>query len=140
MQPVRPQFVVAILLALLACAACSSWDPPPPVQAPASAKLNPAELLGAMTARQVVDALPKAGLPAVHPVDGTAAECPDAGCDQSIVTDQFRVLSFASTGAAEKYAADHGARQVETLAVVFSPGVSAADQDRYWAAIVNLAR
>jgi hypothetical protein len=139
-QSVRPQSVVAILVALLACAACSSWDPPPPVQAPASARLNPAELLGAMTARQVVDALPRAGLPTAHPVDSTAAECPDAGCEQSIVTDQFRILSFAGTGAAEKYAADHGARQVETLALTFSPSVPMADQDRYWAAIVNLAR
>ncbi len=129
-----------LLAVALTCGACGSWDPPPPVQAPATASLSPAELLGAMTAHQVVDALPREGLPTVRPVDSTAAECPDAGCDQSIVTDRFRIMSFPSTSAAEKYAADHGARQVATLAVTFSPGVPPDEQNRYWAAIVRLAR
>lgn len=110
------------------------------MQAPATASLSPAELLGAMSAHQVVDALPKNGLPVVNPVDSTAAECPGSGCTQAIVTDRFRILSFPSTSAAENYAASHGARQVETLAVLFSPNVSAAEQDRYWTGIVNFVR
>jgi hypothetical protein len=124
----------------VSCGACSSWDPPPPVQAPATAAENPAVLLGAMSARQLVDALPGAGVPTLHPVDDTGAQCPGVGCDQSIVTDAFRVMSFPSTGAAERYAADHEARQVETLAVSFSPNVPAAERDRDWNAITGLVR
>ena len=135
---IRRLSVAAAAGAVLLLGACS-WDNQDRMQAPASASLSPAELLGAMSAKQVVDALPKAGLAAVNPVDSTAAECPSAGCDQAIVTDGFRVLSFPSTSAAENYAAAHaGARQIETLAVLFAPNVPTAEQDRYWSAIVNL--
>jgi hypothetical protein len=128
---IRRLSVAAAAGAVLLLGACS-WDNQDRMQAPASASLSPAELLGAMSAKQVVDALPKAGLAAVNPVDSTAAECP-------IVTDGFRVLSFPSTSAAENYAAAHaGARQIETLAVLFAPNVPTAEQDRYWSAIVNL--
>lgn len=133
----RIALLVACVVVLLG--ACS-WDTPAPVQAPASARLSPAELLGVPTAQQVVNALPREGLSVVNPVDGTAAECSTNGCDQEIITDRFRILSFSNTAAAEKYAAAHEARQVETLAVSFSPNVPPAEQDSYWKAIVKLAR
>lgn len=123
----------------LGCGGCS-LEPPAPVQNRATSSLSPAELLGTMTAGQVVDALPRAGLTVLHPVDATSAECPKAGCDQDVVTDRFRIMSFPSTGAAEKYATDHGARQVETLTVSFSPSVPDVERNEYWAAIVRLAR
>lgn len=127
-------------VAVSSCVACSSWDTETQAHAPVSAAENPAVLLGSMTARQVVDALPRAGVATVRPVDDTDAQCPTAGCVQSIVTDGFRVMSFPSTGKAESYAADHQGRSVETIAVTFPATVAAADRDRDWNAIVELVR
>lgn len=125
---------------VMSCVACSSWDTETQAHAPVTAAEDPAVLLGSMTARQVVDALPRAGIATVHPVDDTDSQCPSAGCLQSVSTDAFRVMSFPSTGRAEAYAADHQGRSVETLAVTFPANVPAADRDRDWNAIVALVR
>ena len=39
---------------------------------------------------------------------------------------------------AQKYAAQTGARQVETVVVTFAPVVPDAERERYWAEIVKL--
>lgn len=87
--------------------------------------------LNALTARGVVDALHRAGFAAANPVDTTAQECPDAGCDQSIVTDTLQVKSFSTTGRAQKYAATQGLFQVGTVVVEFAPSVPQSERERY---------
>jgi len=96
--------------------------------------------MGALTARGVVVALNEKGFPASNPVDTTAQECPEAGCDQSIVTDTVRVKSFPTTARAETYAADHGLFQVETVVVAFAPPLPEDEQARYRAQIQSLMR
>lgn len=90
------------------------------------------------TAHDVVDELVKSGFEAPNPQDTTTQECAVAGCDQSIVTDIFRVKSFPTTGRAELYAKDRGLHQVETIVVSFAPPIPLAEQDRYWAEIEKL--
>jgi hypothetical protein len=105
---------------------------------PLSATATRGGEMQAPTARGVVDELVKLGFEAPHPLDTTAQECPVAGCDQSIVTDIFRVESFPTTGRAESYAMDRGLDQVETIVVSFAPPVPQAEQDRYWDQIEKL--
>lgn len=127
---------------------CSSPLPGYPSPATSSA-VGPSSLaasatqggeLDALTALGVVNALQRTGFAVPNPVDTTAQECPDAGCDQSIVTDTLRVKSFGTTARAESYAGDHGLHQVETVVVAFAPPVPQAEQDRYWAQIQRLVR
>jgi hypothetical protein len=96
--------------------------------------------LGALSARGLVDALAARGFAVPNLVVSTALECPAAGCDQSVVTDTVRVMSFASTARAQKYAGDHGLRQIETIVVEFAPPLFSAERDRYWAEIQSLVR
>lgn len=96
--------------------------------------------MDALTARGVVVSLNEKGFAAPNPVDTTAQECPDAGCDQSIVTDTLRLKSFLTTARAETYAADHGLFQVQTIVVAFAPPVPEAEQARYRAEIQSLMR
>ncbi len=95
--------------------------------------------LGAPGARDLVKALAGGDLDILHPVDNTSRECPLVGCEQSVVTDRLRVKSFATTGQAQRFAADRGLLQVETIVVEFAPAVSKAERDRYWTEIVKLA-
>lgn len=132
------------------CLLCSCSSKLPGYPAPASSSPGvPSTLastmtrggeLGALTARGVVDALGKTGFAVPKPVDTTAQECPEAGCDQSVVTDTLRVKSFATTARAQGFALDHGLRQVETVVVEFAPPLTQAEQDRYWAQIQALMR
>jgi hypothetical protein len=92
----------------------------------------------ATTASAVVDALTSDHVTILHPVDTTAADCANAGCAQAITTDRFRIMSFSSSGAATKYAADHGMEQVESIAVGFSPVVPQPERDRLWRAITHV--
>jgi hypothetical protein len=50
------------------------------------------------TAWGVVRALSRAGFAATYPLDTTAHECPSAGCQESVVSDQLRVKAFAERG------------------------------------------
>lgn len=96
--------------------------------------------LNALTARGVVEALDRKGFPVAHPVDTTKYECPDAGCDQSIVTDSMRVKSFPSTGRAQQYAAERRLFQVGTIVVAFAPPIPPAERDRFQGQIQLLVR
>ncbi len=96
--------------------------------------------LNALTARGVVEALDREGFPVPHPVDTTKYECPDAGCDQSIVTDSVRVKSFSSTGRAQKFAARQGLFQAGTVVVAFAPPVPPAERARFRGQIQLLVR
>lgn len=105
---------------------------------PPSATATRGGEMQAPTARGVVDELVKLGFETPNPQDTTAQDCPAAGCDQSIVTDVFRVESFPTTGRAEIYAKDRGLDQDETIVVSFAPPVPQAEQDRYWAQIEKI--
>jgi hypothetical protein len=94
--------------------------------------------LGAPTAHGLVEALEHSGLEMQNPVDTTKQECRAIGCRQSVVTDRLRIRSFDETGQAQKYAAEAGASQVETVVVTFAPVVPDAERERYWAEIVRL--
>lgn len=144
----RIRIIAACLVA--GCLLCSCSSKLPGYPAPASSSPGaPSPLastmtrdgeFGALSARGVVDALSKTGFAVPKPVDTTAQECPDAGCDQSVVTDTLRVKSFPTTARAQGFALDHGLRQVETVVVEFAPPLTQADQDRYWAQIQALVR
>jgi hypothetical protein len=58
----------------------------------------------ALTASAVIDALVRGGFATPYPLETTAQECRVAGCEQSFVTDIFRVKSFATSAEAERYA------------------------------------
>lgn len=85
----------------------------------------------ALTARGLVNALNSAGFEVPNPLDTTAQDCAAAGCRQSITTDTLRVESFASTPEAQRYAAERGLYQVETVVVSFAPPLRAAEKARY---------
>lgn len=89
-------------------------------------------------ARDVVEELKRSGLQPGQPVDSSAADCPRIGCAQSITTERMQVLSFRTSGAAQRYAADHGMRQVMTVVVAFGPTMHAEERQAYWAAITRL--
>ena len=136
-------FVVSGVLLLSACAgqAPNPSDASSTPLTAVSASALPARQgeLGGLTAKGLIDALNKAGLPAPNPVNATAQDCPNAGCDQSVVTDTVSVKSFDTTGRAEIYAKDLGLFQVTTLVVSFAPPMTSAEQDRYRTEIVKLA-
>jgi hypothetical protein len=89
------------------------------------------------TAWSVVRALSHAGLAATNPLDTTAQECPSAGCQESVVTDQLRVKSFASASQASRYAAAHGLQSSGAIVVSFAPPLPASARDKYWTAVVR---
>ncbi|MBX7451454.1 hypothetical protein GR927_25990 [Mycolicibacterium sp. 3033] len=118
------------------CGACST-----PATAPADPSARTAAVpLVPRTAEQIVSELQREGFDVDHPVEATDVNCAEAGCTQAVVTDRFRLLVFPSTGSAQLYADSRDMRQVETIAVGFAPVVPEAQRDRYWNAIVQLAR
>lgn len=142
----RAVLVVAVICSLLV-AGCSgsptTLESSAPTTAPGTTQSD-GELptrqgeLGALSAKGLVDALNREGLPAPNPTDTTARECPAAGCLQSIVTDNLRVKSFASTGQAQIYAAERNLYQVTTVVVDFAPPMTESQQTRYEEAIQRL--
>lgn len=131
---IRRDAALLVVLAL-GCGACATPDSAP---ADPSSRSSSVPLVS-RTAEQLVRELQRDGLDVDHPVEATDSSCAQAGCNQAVVTDRFRLLVFPTTGAAQTYAAKHGMRQIETLAVGFAPVVPEAERDRYWAAIVRLA-
>ncbi|WP_283611058.1 hypothetical protein [Mycolicibacterium poriferae] len=118
------------------CGACST-----PATAPSDPTAQSAAVpLVPRTAEQIVSALQREGFDVDHPTEATDVNCAEAGCTQAVVTDRFRLLVFPSTGSAQSYAASQDMRQIETIAVGFAPVVPEAQRDRYWNAIVRLAR
>lgn len=91
------------------------------------------------TAWGVVRALAHAGFAAANPLDTTAYECPSAGCQESVVTDQLRVKSFASPQLASRYAGARGLNRVGTIVVSFAPPLPESERQKYWAEVVKLA-
>ena len=140
--------IAASLAAVFLVGGCASRLPgyPAPamssgtVPSPLAADATRGGELDALTAGGVVEALDDRGFAVPKPLDTTAQECPAAGCDQSIVTDTLRVKSFPTTAGAQKYAGDHGLRQVQTIVVAFAPPIPPAEQDLYWAQIQVLVR
>jgi hypothetical protein len=128
MNVLRPALSVAAVA--LCCAACGS--------AGAGQAVTHTPQPGAATAGEIIDALASEHYTILHPVDTTSADCPAAGCAQSVTTDRFRIMSFSTSGAATKYAAEHGMEQVESIAVGYSPVVPQSERDRLWAAIVHV--
>ena len=125
-------------------AGCSPGPAPSPSSPPASTQAATpggpalrAGPLGALTAHGVVQALTQAGLPVVNPVDTTAKDCAAAGCQQAVVTDQFRVESFATTGQAQRYGAEHKMLQVQSVVMEFASNLPEAQRQRYWAEVVR---
>lgn len=111
-------------------------SPPTPL-APQSAPTRAGEL-GALTASGLVAALRTEGVEVLNPSDVTAQECPAIGCDQAVVTDRFRIMSFDNSREAQLYAGNQGLHQVATVVVAFAPAVPQPERDEYWAAIVRL--
>ena len=91
------------------------------------------------TAAAVVDRLEGDGLTLLHPIDTTSSDCVSARCDQAITTDRCRIMSFPTTGDAQRFAADHALEQVGTLVVDFSPTLSKAERDALWHSIAENA-
>jgi hypothetical protein len=118
-----------LVAAVLSVGACSG---PRSAPAPANGGASKSE------ATDVVNKIVKAGYSAPHPRDTTAQDCPDIGCDQSVVTDTVTVRSFGTTGRAEIYAKPLGLDQVLNLVVSFAPNVPAAEQARTWDGIQKL--
>ncbi|MDY6995789.1 MAG: hypothetical protein SW019_04295 [Actinomycetota bacterium] len=135
-RAVRRHAAAVAAAAALGCGACASPGTTAGQGSPDSAPVP----LVSRTAEQLVADLRAEGLQVDHPVEATDTRCAEAGCTQAVVTDRFRLLTFPTTGAAQIYAAPRGMRQVETIAVGFAPVVPAAERDRYWSAIVQLAR
>ena len=105
-------------------------------QAPAD---NPAPLNG-VSAKQVVGAFTKAGLPALNAHDVTAEQCPSVHCAQAVGTDTVSVYKFSTTGQAQKYAGSIShAYLVEDIAVVFAPSVTADMKQEYEAVAARAA-
>lgn len=93
-----------------------------------------------VTARHLVNTLESSGQAVLHPTDTTSADCGSVGCAQAITTDRFRLLSFGTTGAAQKYGADRGLKQVENVVISFAPPVPPAERESIWTAIVKAVR
>jgi hypothetical protein len=134
MLPARLGLVVLVGAASV-CASCSPSSTP---ASPTSSTTSAAP--AAPVARSVVDAVAQRTGVDLHPVDTTAADCPTIGCTQAVTTDRFRVLAFPTTGRAERFAGDNGARQIEALAVTFPASSSPQDQDRWWGDITAVVR
>jgi hypothetical protein len=89
------------------------------------------------SAAAVVTALGRLGAAPPRPVDTTAQECPSAGCTQAVVTDWFRIKSFATDAAAQEYAAPPQQKRAGNIVVAFSPRLPTDERQRYWSAIVR---
>lgn len=89
------------------------------------------------SAASVVTALGRLGAAPPRPVDTTAQECPSAGCTQAVVTDWFRIKSFATDAAAQEYATSPQQMQAANIVVTFSPRLPTEERQRYWSAIVG---
>ena len=99
----------------------------------------PAPLNG-LTAQQVIGAITKAGLPALNAHDVTASQCPELRCAQAVGTDTVSVYKFPTTGQAQKYAGSiSNVYQVEDIALVFAPTVSAKLRHDYEAVVARTA-
>lgn len=70
-----------------------------------AAPLPTASTPDAVTARQIVDAVIAAGLPAADPRDNSNGICKDMGCVQLITTDDFSVYQFPDVASAQRFAA-----------------------------------
>ncbi|MFB1295809.1 hypothetical protein ACAG24_009865 [Mycobacterium sp. pW049] len=91
------------------------------------------------TAAAVVERLERDGLDLLQPIDTTSADCVSAPCDQAITTDRFRIMSFATTGDAQRFAADHALEQIGSLVVDFSPTLTPGERDALWHSITENA-
>lgn len=108
----------------------------------ADAMANPAVGGGGrsnVSAWDVVRALSHAGLRADNALDTTAQECPGAGCDQAVVTDELRVKSFDGPSRAHSYASARGLEWVGSIVVAFAPPMPPPEREAYWREIVELA-
>jgi hypothetical protein len=122
----------ALVVALAGCAGKAS------VGSSAGTADNPAPLNGA-SAQQLVDAITKAGLPALNAHDVTAEKCPAMHCAHGVGTDTVSVYKFSTTGQAQKFAGStSNVYLVEDIAVVFAPSVT-ADLKRKYEAVVTRA-
>jgi hypothetical protein len=65
----------------------------------------PSSAPNGVTAKQVVDAVVAAGLPATDPRDNTSQMCQALGCSGLITTDDLSVYEFPDTASADKWAA-----------------------------------
>lgn len=95
---------------------------------------------GSISAHTVVAALGLRGYPVRNLLDVTDQICPTAGCDQAVVTDALRAMSFSSQAAATRYAREHGLRHWRNVVITFPPEMAAGEQDSYWLAIVEIFR
>jgi hypothetical protein len=139
-QPAARKAAGAVIMAVGLTACSTGHAPaasPTPAQTASAAPALRSGPLGALTAHGVVQALSQAGLPVSHPVDTTAQDCPSAGCEQSVNTDQFGVKSFATSGQAERYAGTRRLPAVQTVVMDFPSTVPTADQQRYWRQVVQ---
>jgi hypothetical protein len=135
MTPLR-LFLGVLAGVVMACTGCSSATAPSSPTSSSSAVAAPV----APVAQSVVDAVQQRAKVDLRAADTTAADCPAIGCTQAVTTDQFRVLAFPTTGRAERYAGENGARQIEALAVTFPPSVDQSAQDRWWSEITAVVR
>ena len=139
--------MIAILLAvsLSGCGSAIVGTPsaaPPSVEQPGTPLGSPSTGTGELrkqTAWGVVRGLTRAGFAAANPLDTTAYECPSAGCQESVVTDQLRVKSFSSPQLASRYATARGVNCVGTIVVSFAPPLPESERQKYWAEVVRLA-
>ncbi|MBB3603054.1 hypothetical protein FHT40_002715 [Mycolicibacterium sp. BK556] len=136
--------LVAVSLPLAGCSTGASTPVAGPQSSAAKSTSSAGALanrhgeVGAPTARALVDKLNEAGFAAPNPLDTTAQDCRVAGCVQSVVTDTVRVMSFATTGQAQIYAANRNLYQVTTIVVEFAPPLTHSDQLRYQVEIQKL--
>lgn len=122
-------------LAVSVLAACSHYEPATPNTA---APAGPPQLNG-VSATQLMDAIVKAGLPALNRRDVTSVKCPKLQCLQAIDTDTVSVLKFPGTGKAELYAAAiANVYQVEDVVLTFAPTVTGGLKQQY-ESVVNRA-
>lgn len=127
-----PRFVLlAASVLVLICGGCHASASSPPQ---AVTHVAPP---GTTTAGAVVDHLQSQKQILLHPVDMTAVDCARSGCAQAVATDRFTIMSFAGTGAAQRYAADRGLRQIATIVVEFAPTVPDSERDELWTAITQ---
>ncbi|MEH3143154.1 MAG: hypothetical protein PGN37_23935 [Mycobacterium kyogaense] len=122
---------LAAFAVVLVCSGCGASTPSP--QPPSTLSAPP----GITTAGAVVEHLQNDRHVLLHPVDTTATDCAQAGCAQSVSTDRFTIMSFPGTGAAQRYAADHGLRQVASIVVDFSPTVPEPEREDLWADVTR---
>ena len=130
------RFVVTVALVAAVAAGCGDKSS---VGSSEGAGDNPAPLNG-VSAKQVVDAFDKAGLPALNAHDSTAQQCPSVHCVQAFDTATVSVYKFSTTGQAQKYAGSNSnVYLVEDIAVRFAPSVTDDMKRDYEAVVVRTA-